>query len=459
MNRFPLLTKLAAVGLVMLLLTAVLARIDGLVNERRARQWQAAASVEQSLAGAQQLVGPLLLRHCTETWDDKGSAARAEFQLVQAPRTLAAQGELQAEARYRGLFKVNGYSGRVQLQAHWSDFAELQPQPQHAGGRLDCAAPQLLLATSDVRGLRSARAEVDGQPQPVQPGTRHSAYLHGLHVDLAPARTAEGAPPLALKLTLELVGTGRLDVVPAAAETTLALKSDWPHPSFGGRFLPTSRQVTAQGFEAQWAVSSLASSAAADVRRGVPVCPPPEAVTEEGLDAPTPRAAPCLDAMGVAFIDPVNPYVLTDRATKYALLFIALTFGCTGAAEVVARRRVHPVQYALVGLALALFFLLLLSLSEHLPFGAAYAAASAACVALLGFYARHMLGNGRAGAAFGAGVAALYGALWRLLQLEQTARVIGSVLIFALLAAVMVATRRVDWYALGREPAAGRQHA
>ena len=105
-------------------------------------------------------------------------------------------------------------------------------------------------------------------------------------------------------------------------------------------------------------------------------------------------------------------------------------------------------QYTLVGLALAMFFLLLLSLSEHIAFGSAYAAASGGCVALLGFYARHMLGSWRAGAAFGAGAAVLYGALWVLLQMEQTALVIGSLMLFAALAAVMVLTRRVDWYAL-----------
>jgi inner membrane protein len=114
---------------------------------------------------------------------------------------------------------------------------------------------------------------------------------------------------------------------------------------------------------------------------------------------------------------------------------------------VLAGRRVHPVQYTLVGLAMALFYLLLLSLSEHIDFNAAYAVASAACVLLLGHYAAHMLGRWRAGAAFGAGVAVLYAALWTLLQMEQAALVIGSTLLFAVLVAVMVLTRRVDWYA------------
>jgi inner membrane protein len=152
--------------------------------------------------------------------------------------------------------------------------------------------------------------------------------------------------------------------------------------------------------------------------------------------------------MSVGFIDPINPYVLSDRAVKYGLLFVALTFIAVGLIEVLSGRRVHPVQYLLVGLALSLFFLLLLSLSEHLAFEVAYAAASCACAALLAVYASAMLGRSLHGLAFGAGIALLYGLLYTLLQMEQNALVIGSVMLFAGLATVMLLTRRIDWYAL-----------
>jgi inner membrane protein len=259
-----------------------------------------------------------------------------------------------------------------------------------------------------------------------------------------------------VSVTIELVGTARLSLVPAADQLVWTLRSDWPHPSFGGRFLPASRAVDAGGFNARWAVSALASPAAADVERGQALCPVHDAVSAGEGDSAVYATAPkrpggerCLDTIDVSFIDPVNPYSLTDRATKYALLFIVLTFAAVALTEVLARRRVHPVQYGLVGLALALFFQLLLSLSEHIAFGQAYAAASAACVALLAFYARHILGGWRAGLAFGAGIALLYALLWTLLRMEQWALAIGSALLFAVLAAVMVLTRRIDWYALG----------
>lgn len=456
--RFPLLTKLAAMALVIFLLSVVLMRIDWLVHERRMRQSQAAASVEQSLAGAQTLLGPLLHRACTEEWDTvigegkeqrKGVDRRA-FNLAATPQTLQVGGTLKAEARYRGLFKVNAYGGTLTLDARWATLAALQPQREHAGSRLSCGPLRLALSTSDVRGLRSVALRVNGQPLEARPGTEFGRHPRGLHADL-PEPLVDG--PLAAQLTLELIGTERLALVPAAGETTWALQSDWPHPSFIGRFLPTTREVRDNGFSARWAVSSLASAAAAETLGNGEVCALPIGTDDEGLyggprPPPADKANPCLDTLGVAFIDPVNPYVLSDRAIKYALLFIGLTFGCVALTEVLARRRVHPLQYTLVGLALAMFYLLLLSLAEHLPFGQAYAAASAACVALLGYYGRHMLGHWRAGLALGAGVALLYGALWLLLQMEQTALLIGSLMLFAVLAAVMVLTRRLDWYTL-----------
>lgn len=465
--RFPLLAKAAAIAAVLILLSIVLMRIDGLVNERRWRSLQAAQGVEQSLAGAQTLLGPVLQRNCTElwtTWTGEGKERRSveekrEWTLAAAPQALKVDGDLRAEARYRGLFKVNGYAGRIVLDATWPDLVALQPRAEHAGSRVSCQPVRLWLATSDVRGLRSAQALVDGAPRPVLPGTAQERHPRGLQLALDELRSAQAGAPLAVKLTLELLGTSRLALVPVGAETNWALRSDWPHPSFGGRFLPATRDVNPQGFGAKWTVSALASSAAADVLKDGEVCGVPTLQTgayagDDG-EGPAPPPAttgnpprPCLDTMAVSFIDPVNPYVLTDRATKYAWLFIVLTFGGVGLTEVLAGRRVHSVQYTLVGLALALFFLLLLSLSEHIPFGRAYAAAAGGCVALLGFYARHMLGSAGAGALFAAGAALLYGALWVLLQMEQTALVIGSLMLFGALAAVMVLTRKVDWYAL-----------
>jgi inner membrane protein len=263
---------------------------------------------------------------------------------------------------------------------------------------------------------------------------------------------AQPAARLKVRVQLELAGTGELALVPAADATRFNLQSDWPHPSFGGRFLPTAHDITEAGFSARWVVSSLASDAPAQLQRVGGLCPVALAPRVSSPSGSAPYAEPtthgCLDTLQVSFFDPVNPHVLSDRAIKYGLLFVVLTFVAVALVEVLSGRRVHPVQYLLVGLALSLFFLLLLSLSEHWPFAFAYLGAAAACALLLGYYAAHMLGRAVAGVAFGASIAGLYGLLYALLQMEQNALAIGSVGLFAAVAAVMVLTRRIDWYAL-----------
>jgi len=457
--RFPLLAKVGALALVGLMLLLVLTRIEGLVWERKARGEEAVRGVEHSHAAAQSVLGPLLERDCSEEWDEvtgagdarKATTQRRDFRLRELPSRLAVDGRTKTEPLRRGLFKVNTWTGHFSVGAEFASLASLQPRAEHPNGRLRCGAPALLVALSDVRGVRAATVAIDGRPFDFEPGTRGSDYASGLHVVL-PMERVQGdgaARPLALHLDLDLIGTSQLAWVPAAGSLRWTLNADWPHPSFGGQFAPEQREVRADGFSATWNLSALATTATADVARALSLCAPTAvaAAPDAGGDASA-KSDRCLDLMAVAFIDPVNPYVLSDRAIKYDLLFIALTFIAVGLIEVLSGRRVHPVQYLLVGLALSLFFLLLLSLSEHLAFMQAYAAASTACAVLLGVYATSMLGRRVAGLFFGLGIALLYGLLYALLQMEQNALVIGSVMLFAALAAVMMLTRRIDWYAL-----------
>lgn len=471
--KFPLLAKVGAIALVGLMLVFVLTRIEGLVQERKARGDEAVRGVEHSHAAAQSVLGPLLERNCSEEWDEvtgtgndrKVTTSRRDFRLRQVPSRLAVDGRTRSDPLWRGLFKVNAWTGHFAVGADFATLAALQPRAEHPAGRLRCGTPVLLVALSDVRGVRAATVSADGQARTVESGTRGSNYASGLHVVL-PAERVDGdaaAHPLAVHLELDLIGTSQLAWVPAADSLHWTLHSDWPHPSFGGQFAPEQREVRADGFSATWNLSALATSAPADVASSLALCAPTQVFSSDAsADDPSAKSDKCLDLMSVAFIDPVNPYVLSDRAVKYDLLFIALTFIAVGLIEVLSGRRVHPVQYLLVGLALSLFFLLLLSLSEHLAFVQAYATAASACAVLLGIYASSMLGRKVAGTLFGLGIAALYGVLYALLQMEQDALVIGSTMLFAALATVMLLTRHIDWYALfarlrsNGEPSAAR---
>lgn len=444
MLKHPLPAKLAALAAVGFLLLIGLTMISGVVHDRQRWRDEATRSVAQSLAHAQTLVGPLLHSACVESWEETvGTGAerrteerRREFLLTAPPERLQVRSTALMEERARGLHKVNAYTLKAQFMAQWPDLAALRPESTVRGSRLQCGAPILMLAVEDARGIRAAQLDVEGNAQSLKPGTLHPVYARGLHAALPEAlRHREGT--VAATLELELMGTERLAIVPLGGTTDVQMQSSWPHPSFAGRFLPAEREVTDSGFTARWRLSSLATTAQQDIARGRALCEP----SESGGDR-------CADSFSVAFVDPVNPYSLSDRATKYGVLFIALTFVAVGLFELMQRLRVHPVQYLLVGCALCSFFLLLVSLSEYLPFGASYAVAATACVLLLGYYASHMLGGRWRGVPFGAGIALLYGLLYVLLQLEQTALVVGAIALFAVLAAVMVLTRKVDWYGL-----------
>ena len=453
--RFPLLGKLVALGAVIVVLLLSLDAVHGLVNERRMRQLEAEQSVADSLAGQQAVLGPVLQQRCDELWvrtegsgkEQKTINERRELVSTAWPTRLDVVAQATIEPRYRGLFKLNGYAAKNAIVADWAPLALPQPAADHPGARIVCQAPTLAMALSDARGIRAASIKVGGTQLAVLPGSLLKNAPRGLHAAL-PMEIASAT--FRTEISLDLAGTKSIAWAPVGEQTQLTLTSDWAHPSFGGRFLPGERQVSARGFSAQWQVSALATTARQSAQSNASLCELRDSAAGTGYvgeatSDDTKRG--CIETFGVGFIDPVNGYVLNDRALKYGLLFVVLTFVGVGLVELSKRLRVHPIQYLLVGLALTVFFLLLLSLSEHVRFALAYLCASAACTGLLTFYGSFVLRGLRPGLVLGAGIGLLYGALYALLQMEQAALVLGSVLLFMVLAAVMIATRRIDWYA------------
>ena len=433
-----LLAKLLTLLAMSVLLMFALAMIQDVVEDRIRNQRNAVQSVVASLAGPQTLMGPAIVQGCTETTSvangRKTEYSTREFQRIVLPDDLNHQAATRMEARSRSLHQVNTFVLKDRVTA---SFGSLEPpKPLLPTGTVRCNAPQLAFALSDSRGIRSVRIMAGQQALQAQPGSTLAQFPQGFHATLAPEPSGR-QEALQVSLELELVGTQSLAFVPLGQENTVRLDADWPHPSFGGSFLPTRREIGDDGFQAHWSLSALASSARQDFLGDKARCPANVACSG-------------LETLGVDFVEPVNPYTLSDRATKYGLLFIVLTFVAVGLFEVLKSLRVHPMQYLLVGAALCSFFLLLLSFSEHLEFSQAYAIAAAACTALLAYYASHILGSLRRGLPFASGIACLFGLLYVLLRLESTALIVGSVALFAVLTLVMVLTRRVDWYAFGK---------
>ena len=433
--------KLVVVGVLLLLLVVPLALLDGLVAERQQRGQEVAAEVAQASASSQQVVGPLLLVEAHRMvlrqrvveregrlLREAGTEGVAEtvYYLV-TPETLGIDNTLRTERRGRSLFQTLLYHDDMRLAGR-----VVHELPAVAEGRLVPKNAWLVLGLGDNRGLRTLELAVNGQRLAAEPGTRVGWLPEGLQV---PVPLAALERPVVFDWRIALTGTTRLDWLPVAGETRVTARGDWPHPGFDGRHLPQAPTVGEAGFEAAWSVSRLSSR----VQQALAGCTPAASHCEALVDG----------GFGLRLVEPVDRYLMTERAMKYALLFLVLVFGAVFLVEALAARPVHVVQYGLTGLALAMFYLLLLSLSEHIGFGPAYAVAAAACAALLGHYLSAVLGGPRRGLGFGLGLGALYAVLYLLLQSEDAALLVGSGLLFAALAAVMVLTRRVDWHRLG----------
>jgi len=442
-----LLIKIGAIFFTALLLLIPVFQIQGLVSERRETRDSVVQEMARSAGYAQTITGPVLIVPYTRkvrSWSEPREGEPRHLietevagKLSFLPADFELSGKLQVDDRQRGIYHARIFdadtriTGVFELAANYGVTTDLADYT--------FSAPSLALGISDIRGIGNAlELQWNGQPLPFEPGATGSMLPSGVHAPLpAPGLATEQKLPFSIQLSLQ--GTGEFQVTPIGRESLVLLTSNWPHPSFNGEFLPREREVTGAGFSARWQTSFFATNLENVVR----------ACEDASLDNP-----PCRELssrhFGVSFIDPVDHYLKSERAAKYAFLFIGLTFAAFFSFEVLRRFSVHPIQYGLVGLALAVFFLLLLSLSEHLGFAFAYLISAASCVSLVGFYVGHVIQDNKLGAVFASALGALYGVLYAILGAEDYALLLGSLVVFAVLGAIMVLTRKVNWTKFGQ---------
>lgn len=431
-----LMCKLAAILALTLALIAPLQMAETLVGERRSLRDHVMQDIAQSGTTAQRLEGVVLLVPCTdryeetETLDNGRSIVRQRTRSCDVrvlPKKLRMMADLTTDFRYRGIYRALVYRSASEIEASF----EVPAHPTPPGMKRTWGQPRILVGIGDQRGIRNTPSAVwnDAALQ-FEAGTGNAVWARGVQAPVSVDAQEGGAAKLALKL--ELAGMDRLDIVPAADEVEIALRSPWPHPSFVGRFLPETRSVNAAGFEALWRVTGLATN----IRDAFQRCGEGKCEDYAG------------SAFGVSLLPGVDVYQQSYRAVHYGFVFVVLTFALFFLYEVLAGLRVHPIQYGLVGAALSAFYVLLIALAEHIAFGWAYLAAASACVLLISVYVRCVLGTTGRAAAMAALMSALYGSLYLVLGSEDYALLMGALLLFAVLAAFMLATRRLDWYAL-----------
>ena len=433
--------KVLGIGALALLMTLPLMQVSGLVAERQALRTEAVNQIAQGWGSDQVLGGPVLVVPTRRLAAPEGQAAqwRIGSETVLAD-TLHFDVALATATRHYGIYAAPVYVATVELQAAFraEDVAQFRAASDAAwlGNKAE-----LRLPLADLRGLQQVdELRVNGKPMRFE----SSAERFGpwpvvvVPIDL----DALDGQPIDVAITLKLAGTEAMQLLPLARSTDVAMRAPWPDPSFTGAALPLQSSIAASGFSAHWHLLDLN-------RRYGQHWNERDGGVADALPSST---------FGVQLYQPVDVYQRNVRAGKYGLLFIAMTFVVFFLFEVLKRLRVHPVQYLLVGMALATFYVVLLALSEQVGFGAAYAIAAAAVVLIVGGYAAAVLRARRAGWLLGGVLALTYAMLYGLIAAEQSALLVGALVLLVTVALLMYLTRRIDWYActptLSEAPAA-----
>ena len=360
--------KLIVVGALALVMTIPALFVWSLIDDRTHRAEEVVNEIGGLVGGPQIFLGPVVAVLYVLPAGFQKPAERGVY--IVFPARGEANVLTSTEVRHRSLFKVPVYRSDITFKAAF----DLAGVPAHApaGADLDWSHAEFLVGASEARGAQSdATITVGGQSENFAP----AAGLNSLQVDVPHgsgrqltffgAQAAGIAQPNAkfdVTVALKFSGAQRLAVLPFGKTTTVSVKGDWPHPSFDGSFLPNTRSVTSQGFEAEWSVPFIA--------RGVQSEGTADTITRLGRGA-----------LGVSFVELADPYQSVTRSLKYALLFIGLVFLSYFLFEVSTGKRIHPAQYILIGIAQIVFYLLLLSIAERIGFDLAFVIAAAATVA------------------------------------------------------------------------------
>jgi len=434
--RTSAIARLVVMGVLLVALLLPLSIVRSVVSERASRRGSVVDEVSATWGGTQTVGGPVLVvpyRYAGSEADGRPRSYTAQAFFL--PEVLDIKGTMEPQRLERGLFEVVVYKAHLTITGRFArpDFTAIRPGPPEPLWE----DATLSIGVADPRGIAKRMVlRWNGGDVPVVPGVENAGlFASGLHANVGKLAALADAGSIAFALDLDVNGSRELKVLPAGSETTVQLTSTWPHPSFVGAPLPAFREATPAGFSGRWNVPYGG--------RGYP-----PRWTSAGMDAAQFKSRADAFAVGVSLLQPVDIYQQAERAVKYAALFIVMTFVVFFLWEIVRSRLLHPIQYLFVGFAMCVFYLLLVSISEHIGFDRAYAAAAGATTLLIAGYSVYVLGGMMEGGLMGAVLVALYGFLYLLLRLEDYALLAGSVGLFAMLALLMYATRRVNWYEL-----------
>lgn len=412
------------ITIIMFILLIPVSMVRSLIKEREVRRNQVVWEVNEKWGGEQKLTGPILtIPFLTTCHDSKGEVQQRRQLLHILPDRLEIHAEQKAEMRYRGIYEVVVYSIDLKFDGQFPELDSLELPISRNDMIWDEA--YLNMGISEVQGIRERiQMNWDGKVYHALQGTEDQDLVSsGIHFKLADLTQKTSAE---FVFQIKLQGSDQISFAPLGKETDIQIHSNWQHPSFIGQFLPDSRTITDHGYDASWHV------------------------LDYNLDFPRYWVDKKHDiansTLGVTCHVPVDEYQQTMRTTKYAFLFICLTFVAFIMIELLGRQKLHPIQYLLVGLGLVLFYSILLALTEHVRFGIAYAIAATALIVLFYSYLRSAFSQKRFSLITTIVISSLYGYLYIVLLIQDYALLVGNIGLFIILSMIMFLTRKMDWY-------------
>lgn len=422
--------KVFVIGLLILLLLFPLGMIRETINDREQIHQAARYDIQRTWGLSQLIAGPVLVLPYDVVYvDGRGDRFSNRSEMYILPGELNIEAAVDSEIRYRGIHKVPVYSASVRLHGQFAAIDTADLGIEEASIHWEDAS--VVVGISDGRAISETPSlELNGDSVTFVPGGQLvDGFPPQIQAPLHEMLETDRAGDLVFDIVLNIKGSESLSFLPLGDTTRASVESAWPSPSFSGNYLPHTREIADDGFTADWQISSIGRSL------------PSRWTKTAGADV-SPQSA----VFGVDLYMPIRIYRLTLRAVTYGVLFVVLTFVAYFMFETIAGLRLHPLQYLMVGLANVIFFLLLISLAEHIGFGWSYLASAFASSGLIVAYSYNVLGQRGRAVIVGGVLFALYCFLYMTLKAETYALLAGSIGLWATLAMIMYLTRRIDWY-------------
>ena len=424
MRKDSIILRIIISAVIIIILIIPLTMIQSLISDRQSYRNEAIAEINKNWAGSQIVAGPILTVISKEwTVNQEGKKILRQNRYYMLPENLNIESEVFPETRYRGIYEVTLYKTDIKITGSF-DFTNTQKF------KLDdiiknVTENYLSFNISDSKGIEdNIVLKWNGADREVNPGLKETQiFRNGFisNVDLE-----KGNKKYNFKVTLHLKGSERLEFIPLGKITEVHMKSNWNNPSFTGEFLPSSRNVTSQGFEAVWKINQFNRNYPQEWQN----------LTYNLFQS----------SFGVNLLIPVNEYQKTMRTSKYGIMIILLTFVSFFMIEIFNKKALHPIQYLLIGLSLVIFYSLLLALSEYMLFQYSYLISSILVIALISFYTKSVYAKVNLGLLIGGILILFYGFMYTILQLQDYSLLLGNIALFIILAVIMFATRKINWY-------------